>query len=69
MGCPVKDFLQLVLGVFLDLPPVGIHKSLGVTQAPAERRLELVLGDQDRGIGVMSPFILLLAEADPVSEE
>ena len=69
VGCPVEDFLQLVLGVSLDLPPVGIHKGLGVTQAPTEERLELVPRDRDRGLCVMSPLVLLPAEADPVSEE
>ena len=66
---PVKDFLQLVLGVFLDLPLVGIHKGLGVTQASAEEYLEFVLGDRDRGVGVISPLVLLPAEANPVLEE
>ena len=42
---------------------------MGVTQASAEERLELVPGDRDRGIGVMSPLILLLAEANLVPEE
>ena len=69
VGCPVEDFLQLVLEVSFDLPPVGIHKGLGVTQAPAEERLELVPGDRDSGIGVMSPLVLLSVEADPVPEE
>ena len=66
---PVKAFLQLVLGVSLDLPPVGIHKGLGVIQAPAEERLEFVPGDRDRGVGVMSPLVLLPSEANPVPEE
>ena len=69
MGRLVKDFLQLVLGVSLDLFPIGIHKSLGVTQAPAEERLELILGDRDRGIGVISLLVLLLAKTNPVPEE
>ena len=69
VGRPVEDFLQLVLGVSLDLPSVGIHKGLGVTQAPAEEGLELVPRDRDRGIGVMSPLVLLPAEANPVPEE
>ena len=34
-----------------------------------EKCLELVLHDRDRGFGVMSPFILLSAEADPVPQE
>ena len=69
VGCPVEDFLKLILGVSLDLTPVGIHKGLGVTQAPAEERLELILGDRDRGIGVMPPLVLLPAEANSVPEE
>ena len=36
MGCLVKDFLLLVLGVSLKLFPIGIHKGLGVTQATVE---------------------------------
>ena len=42
---------------------------MGVTQAPAEERLEFVLGDRDRGVGVISPLVLLPAEANPVPEE
>ena len=42
---------------------------MGVTQALAEERLELVPGDRDKGVGVMSPLVLLPAEANPVPEE
>ena len=69
VGRPVEDFLQLVLGVSLDLPPVGIHKGLGVTQAPAEEGFELVPRDRDRAVSVSLPLVLLPAKADPVSEE
>ena len=69
VGCLVEDFLQLVLGVSLDLPPVGIHKGLGVIQAPVEERLEFVPGNRDRGDGVMSPLVLLPAETNSVLEE
>ena len=69
MGCPVEDFLLLVLGVPLKLSPVGVHKGLGVTQASSEECLELVPRDRDKGFGVMSPLVLLPAEADPVSQE
>ena len=58
-----------MLGVPLDLSPVGIHKGLEVAQAPTEERLELVLRDRDRGLCIMSPLILLPAEADPVPEK
>ena len=66
VGCLVEDFLLLVLGVPLELSPVGVHKGLGVTQASSEECLELVPRDRDRGFGVMSPLVLLPAEADPV---
>ena len=69
VGCPVEDFLLLVLGVPLELSPVGVHKGLGVTKATAEECLEFVLCDRDRGFGVISPLVLLSAEADPVSQE
>ena len=69
MGRLVKEFLQLVLRVSLDLLPVGIYKDFEVTQAPAEERLELVPGDLDRGVGVMSPLVLLPAEANLIPEE
>ena len=69
VGCLVEDFLLLVLGVSLELSPVGVHKGLWVTQALSEECLELVPRDRDRGFGVMSLHILLLAEADPVPQE
>ena len=58
-----------MLGVPLDLSSVGIHKGLGVAQAPTEESLELVPRDRDRGFYVMSPLVLLPAEADPVPEK
>ena len=64
VGCSVKDFLLLVLGVSFELSPVGVHKGLEITQATAEKCLEFVLCDRDRGFGVMSPLVLLPAEAD-----
>ena len=69
VGCPVEDFLLLVLGVPLELSPIGVHKGLGVTQATAEECLEFVPCDRDGGVGVMSPLVLLPAEADPVPQE
>ena len=66
MGCPVEDFLLLVLGVPLGLSPVGIYKGLGVTQAPTEECLKFVLCDRDRAFSVMFPLVLLPAEADQV---
>ena len=69
VGCPVEDFLLLVLEVPLELSPVGVHKGLGVTQALSEECLELVPHDRDRSFGVMSPLVLLLVEADPVPQE
>ena len=42
---------------------------MGVTQAPAEERLEFVPGDRDRGIGVMSPLVLLPSEANPIPKK
>ena len=69
VGCPVEDFLLLVLRVPLELSPVGVHKGLRVTQALSEKCLELVLRDRDRGFGVMSPLVLLPAEADLVPQE
>ena len=47
VGCPVEDFLLLVLGVPLKLSPIGVHKGLGVTQATAEECLEFVPCDRD----------------------
>ena len=66
VGCPVEDFFLLVLRVFFKLFPVGVHKSLWVTQALSEECIELIPRDWDRGFEVMSPLILLSAEADPV---
>ena len=42
---------------------------MGVTQAPAEECLELFPRDRNRNVRVMSPLVLLLAEADLVPEE
>ena len=67
MGCPVEDFLLLMLGVPLELSLVGVHKGLGVIQASSKECFELVPRDRDRGFGVISPLVLLPAEADPVS--
>ena len=58
-----------MLGVPLDLFPVGIHKGLGVTQALTEERIKLVPHDRNGSLCVMSPFVLLPAEADPVLKE
>ena len=58
-----------MLKVPLDLFLVGIYKGLGVTQASAEERIEFGPRDRDRGLYVISPLILLPAEADPVLEE
>ena len=69
MGRFVEDFLQLVLGVSLDLPLVGIHKGLGVTQAPTKECLEFVPGNRNKSVGVMSPLVLLPAEANPVPKK
>ena len=69
VGCPVEDFLLLVLEVPLELSPVGVYKGLGVTQATAEECLEFVPCDRDRDFGVMSPLVLLSAEANPVLQE
>ena len=66
VGCPVKDFLLLVLGIPLELSSVVVYKGLRVTQATAEESLEFVSCDRDGGFSVMSPLVLLLAEADPV---
>ena len=69
VGCPVEDFLLLMLGVFFDLSPIAVHKGLEVTQATTEECFEFVPYDRDGGFGVMSPLVLLPAEADPVSQE
>ena len=69
MSCSVKDFLLLVLGVFLELFPIDVHKDLWVTQALLEECLELVPRNRDRGVCVMSLLVLLPAEADPILEE
>ena len=58
-----------MLRVPLDLSPVDIYKGLGVTQASTEKCLELVLRDQNRGFRVMSPLVVLPAEAGPVPKE
>ena len=42
---------------------------MGVTQALAQQRLEFVSGDRDRGVGVISPLVLLPAEANPVPKK
>ena len=69
VGCPVEDFLLLVLGVPLELSPVDVHKGLRVTQASSKECLELVSRDRDRGFGVMSPLVLLPAEANLIPQE
>ena len=69
MGCPVEDFLLLVLGVPLELFQVGVHKGLWVTQVLSEKCLELVPRNRDRGFGIMSLLVLLPAEADLVPQE
>ena len=69
VGCPVKDFLLLVLGVPLKLFPISVHKGLAVTQATAEECLEFVLCDRDGDFGVMSPLVLLPAEANLIPQE
>ena len=69
VGCPVEDFLLLVLGVPLELSPIGVHKGLGVTQTMAEECFEFILCDRDGSLGVMFPLVLLPAEADPVLQE
>ena len=58
-----------MLGVPLDLSLVCVHKGLKVTRALTEECLELVPRDRDRSVCVMSPLVLLLAEANPVLEE
>ena len=58
-----------MLGVVLDLSPIGVYKGLWVTQALAEECLELVPRNRDKSLCVMSPLVLLPAEADPVSKE
>ena len=58
-----------MLGVPLDLSPVCVHKGLEVTQAPVEECLELVLRNRDKSVCVISPFVLLPVEADPVPDE
>ena len=40
-----------------------------MTQASLEERLELVLRDRDKGVCILSPLVLLPAEANPVPEE
>ena len=65
VGCPVKDFLLLVLEVPLELSPVGVRKGLWATEALSEECLELVPRDRDRGFGIMFLPVLLLAQADP----
>ena len=69
VGCPVEDFFLLVPRVPLEHSLVGVYKGLGVTQATAEECLESVLCDRDGGFGVMSPLVLLPAEADPIPQE
>ena len=69
MGCPVEEFLLLVLEVPLELSSVGVHKGLGVTQPSSKECLELVPRNRDRDFGVMLPLVLLPAEANPVPEE
>ena len=66
VGCQVKDFLLLVLGVPLELSPVGVYKGLGVIKATAKECLEFVPCDRDGGFGVSLPLVLLPAEADLV---
>ena len=66
VGCPIKDFLLLVLGVPLELSLIGIHKNFRVTQATSEKYLKFVPGDRDGGFSVMSLLVLLPTEADLV---
>ena len=58
-----------MLGVPLDLSPVGVHISLGVTQAPIKERLKLIPCDRERSVSVISPLVLLSTDTDPVLEE
>ena len=58
-----------MLGVPLDLSLISVYKGLWVTQVLAEECLELVSCDQDKGLCIMSPLLLLPTKADPVSEE
>ena len=58
-----------MLRVPLDLSPVGVYKGLGITQAPAEEHFELIPRDKDKSLCVMSPLVLLPAEAGPIPEE
>ena len=69
VGCPVKDFFLLVLGVPLDLSIVGVHKGSEVTQAPAEKRLKLVLRNWNRAVNVLVLLVLLPVKTDPVPKE
>ena len=69
MGYPIENFLLLVLEVSFELSPIGIHKGLRVTQASLKECLELVLHNRGRGLGVMSPLVLLPAEADLIPQE
>ena len=62
----MDDFFLLMLEVPFELSLVGVHKGLGVTQASSEECLKFVPRDRNRGFGVMSPLVLLLAEANPV---
>ena len=55
--------------VLPDLPPIDVHKSLGVTQTSAEERLELVPYDRGSAVGVVLPLVLLPTEADSVPKE
>ena len=60
---------MLILGVPLDLSPIGVHKASRVLQAPIEERLELVPGDRDTAVCILFLLELLLAEANPVPKE
>ena len=69
MGYSVEDSFLLVRRVPFELSLVGVYKGLEVTQASSEEYLELVPRDRDRGFGVMSPLVLLPAEANPIPQE
>ena len=57
------------MGVPLDLSPIGVHKSSGVSQASAKERLELVPGDRGSVVSIVFLLVLLPAEADLVLKE
>lgn len=64
MYSSVKNFLQLILEISLNLSLIVIYKDLGISQVFAEECFKLVLRNRDRVICILFLLVLLSAEAN-----